>query len=80
LWGVICAYLLALFFVPYVLWKARETGTIYRIMLALSLLAVLTAALYLVLELKTYHYDIGAQEARAGPAVQFRASSTTAIA
>jgi len=63
-WGVLNAYVLSLVFIAYTLWKARETETPYRVMLAISLSAILTALFCLFLELKTYDYDINAETAK----------------
>ena len=81
-WAMLCIYLLALLFLPYVLLKTRNTCTPYRVMLALSLAAILTAVFYLLLELKTYKYDIKAEGAKQRaaliPRVQFGPATTTA--
>jgi len=81
-WAMLCIYLLALLFIPYVLIKTRKTCTPYRVMLALSLAAILTAVFYLLLEIKTYKYDIKAegakQRAAVIPTVQFGPATTTA--
>jgi len=81
-WSILAIFLLALVSIPFVLWKSRKTCTPYRVMLALSLAAILTAAFCLFLELKTYDYDIKAegakQRAQATPAVQFGPSTTSA--
>ena len=82
-WCVLSIYLLAMFLVAYVLWKTRETCTPYQVMLALSLLAVLTAILCVVWEMKAYDYDIKAegakQRAAVPPRVQFGPAATTAV-
>ena len=82
-WCVLSIYLLAMFLVAYVLWKNRETCTLYQVMLALSLLALLTAILCVVWELKAYEYDIKAegakQRAAALPRTQLGPAATTAV-
>ena len=81
-WSILAIFLLGLVSIPFVLWKSRETCTPYRVMLALSLAAILTAAFCLFLELKTYDYDINAEGAKqrtqATPAAQFGPSTTSA--
>jgi hypothetical protein len=57
---VICAGL-----VPYMLWKSRKTNTIFTILLGCTLVAILTAILFLWVEIsKGYKGDINAREAK----------------
>jgi len=57
-------YVISVGFVPYGVWKGRETNNVYTIILACSLVAVLTAVFCLWLEIARYHADVKAREAK----------------
>jgi len=56
-------YVIAVGFVPYGIWKGRETNTVYTVVLGCALIAVLTAIYCLWMEVGRYHFQINAKEA-----------------
>lgn len=58
----VAVYLIALGFIPYAIWKGRETGGIYTIFLGLALAALLTATLCLWLEMGRYQFSVKAKD------------------
>lgn len=75
--------LLAVLCVPLLLWTGRRTNTVYDMLLAVSLAAVLLAVFFLVMEWASYKFDTGADDAKqrvAAPAVQLGPASTRAAA
>jgi hypothetical protein len=77
-------YLIAIGLIPYGVWKGGAANSIYTMILACALAAVVTAAYLLWLELERYHLDIKAREGRQrvamSPCPQFGPASTTATA
>ncbi|MEN6458515.1 MAG: hypothetical protein ABFC63_06250 [Thermoguttaceae bacterium] len=58
-------YLIGLGLIPYALWRARETSTLYTLFLGCVLAAMLTGVYCLWMELAVnYQFDIHAQEAK----------------
>jgi len=57
-------YLIGLCAIPFVIWKARRTSTIFTVFLGCILTALLTANYCLWMELRRYHFDLKAQEAK----------------
>ena len=57
-------YLIALGFIPYGIWKGRETPDVFTLFLACALAAVLTAAYCMWLEMGRYDLDIRARGAK----------------
>ena len=68
--------------IPFLLWKGRQTNTVYVVFLGISLAGILVANLLLLLELSTYGGDFGAKGAQQSmhraPAVQSAPDNTTA--
>ncbi len=58
----VAVYLIALGFIPYAIWKGRETSGIYTVFLALALAALLTATLCLWLEMGRYQFSVKAKD------------------
>ncbi len=75
--SMLSIYLLAISAIPYVLWKARETNTLYRVLLAIALAAILTAIMCMLSELKRYDYDIKAKDAQLISAVIMTSHATS---
>ena len=77
-------YLIAVALIAYGSWKGRATNSVYTVMLACALAAIVTAAYLLWLELERYNLDIKAREARQkvgmSQRLQFGPVSTTAAA
>ena len=67
--SMLSIYLLAISAIPYVLWKSHETNTLYRVLLAITLAAILTAIMCMLSELKRYDYDVKAEGAQSISAV-----------
>jgi cation transport ATPase len=76
-------YLIAVGFVPYGIWKGRETNTVYSVMLGCALVAVLTAIYCLWLEVGRYGFEVKAklpQPLSMSRPIQSGADTTTATA
>ena len=57
-------YIIAVGFIPYGIWKDRETSTVYTVILACALAAVLTAVYCLWMEWGRYQFDVKARGAK----------------
>lgn len=57
-------YLIAVGFVPYGLWKGRETSTIYTVVLGCALIAVMTAIYFMWVEFGRYEFDVKARDGK----------------
>jgi hypothetical protein len=55
--------------IGYAIWSGRATNTVYTVILACALVAVVTAVYYLWLEMDRYHLDIKAKEAKQRSAI-----------
>ena len=58
-------YVISVGFIPYGIWKGRETNTVYTVILGCTLVAVLTAIYCLWLEVGRYNFEVKAKQ-RAG--------------
>ncbi len=56
-------YIIAVGFVPYGIWKGRETNTVYTVILGCALIAVLTAIYCLWMEVGRYEFQVNAKAA-----------------
>jgi hypothetical protein len=57
-------YVIAVGFIPYGIWKDRKTSTVYTVILACALAAVLTAVFCMWLEWGRYQFDVKARGAK----------------
>jgi hypothetical protein len=57
-------YLIAVGFVPYGIWKGRETSNVYTIVLGCALIAMMTLAYFMWVELGRYNFDVKAREGK----------------
>jgi hypothetical protein len=78
----LAVYVIALAFIPYGLWKGRETNNIYTVVLGCALAALLTMTYCLWRELGEYQFNIKArrQVGMSSQNLQLGPASTTAAA
>ena len=57
-------YIIALGFIAYGVWKSSASSTVYMVILASALVAILTAMYFLWIEIRRYNFDIKAKDAK----------------
>ena len=72
-------YLIAIGFIPYGIWKGRETSNVYTVILACALAALLTAVYCLWLEWGRYQFDVKARGAKQQASVRQTLQGSAAI-
>ena len=57
-------YLISVALLIYLMWRGRETNTVYTVILGCASIAILTALYCLWLELGRYHLDVKARQSK----------------